>query len=337
MASHLSSMDDWREWRRLRGWELGKEGWSVHLIAQALGVSPAAVSKWLKRGRALGKDALRSHIHHGAQARLTPAQIHILVDRLWHGPESYGFYGDVWTCDRIAEVIQREFGVTYHRSQVSRILKKMGWTPQVPITRAIQRDEVEIARWQQTVWPELFQRARHEARTVVFEDESGIYLTPGVVRTYAPRGVSPVLHEWQTRDHLSVMGGVTPEGSVYTLVRETSLNGLHSIAFLKHLLQCIGKRLLVIWDGSSIHRRLEVIDFIKRVGRKVLWVEPLPVYAPDLNPAEWLWHQLKQVELRNVTCLVLQELHEHFHLAVARIRRRPTLVQSFFAGAGLHI
>jgi len=237
MAPDQSSVDDCREWRRLRGWELGEQGWSVHLIAKALGVSPAAVSQWLSRGRVGGKDALRSHRHHGAQARLSAVQIHLLVDYLWHGAEAYGFYGEVWTCDRVAEVIHKEFGVHYHRSQVSRILKRMGWTPQIPITRAIQRDEVAIARWQQAVWPELLQRAKREDRTVVFEDESGIYLTPGVVRTYAPRGLSPVLHEWQTRDHLSVMGGVTLEGNVYTLVRQASLNGLHSIAFLKHLLK----------------------------------------------------------------------------------------------------
>ena len=87
----------------------------------------------------------------------------------------------------------------------------LGWTPQVPITRAIQRDEEAIERWRVESWPVLKEKARREHRALVFVDESGFYLLPGVVKTYGPRGETPVVDEWQTRDHLSVMGGVTPE------------------------------------------------------------------------------------------------------------------------------
>ena len=80
----------------------------------------------------------------------------------------------------------------------------------------------------------------------------------GLVQTSAPRGITPVLAEWQSRDHLSVMGAVTPQGKVYTLVRHHALNGMHSLAFLEHLLRSAAERLLVIWDGSPIHRRTEV-------------------------------------------------------------------------------
>ena len=139
-------------------------------------------------------------------------------------------------------------------------------------------------------------------------DESGFYLLPGVVKTYGPRGETPVVDEWQTRDHLSVMGGVTPEGKVYSLVRPHSLNGLHSIAFLAHLVRQVG-RILVIWDGSPIHRRAEVKAFLADQAGRRIHLEALPPYAPDLNPVEWLWKHLKKVELRNLTCLDLEQLH----------------------------
>ena len=151
---------------------------------------------------------------------------------------------------RIAKVIEWEFGVRYHKDHVGRILKGLHWTPQQPIRRATQRDDEAIQRWRDEVWPELRRRARRERRTLVYEDESGFYLLPGVVKTYAPEGLTPVLREKQTRDHLSVMGGMTPEGHVYTLVRPEPLNGLHCIEFLLHLLRVAGQRLLVIWDGS---------------------------------------------------------------------------------------
>ena len=178
------------------------------------------------------------------------------------GAEAYGFRGEVWTCARVALVIQEEFGVRYHKGHVGKLLKELGWTPQMPIRRAIQRDEQAIRRWRDEVWPELLRRARKERRVLVFEDESGFYLLPGLVRTYAPEGQTPVIREKQTRDHLSVMGGMTPQGKVYTLVRQEPLNGLHCIEFLEAPAAVAGRRLLVIWDGSPIHRRVAVREFV---------------------------------------------------------------------------
>jgi transposase len=255
----------------------------------------------------------------------------------WHGPEAYGFRGQVWTRARIARVIEEEFGVRYHKGHVGRLLQELCWTPQVPIRRAIQRDEEAIERWRDEVWPQLRRRARRERRALLFEDESGFYLLPGVVRTYCPEGLTPVLREQQTRDHLSVMGGLTPEGKVYTLARQESLNGLHCIEFLQHLLRVAGGRLLVIWDGSPIHRRAEVKEFVARTRGRV-WLEALPGYAPDLNPwDEGGWNHLKNVELRNLACRDLEQLQEEFHLALERLRHKPHLIQAFFAQAGLNI
>jgi putative transposase len=166
-------------------------------------------------------------------------------------------------------------------------------------------------------------------------DESGFYLLPGKVRTYAPEAHTPILQEWQTRDHPSVMGGVTMTGKLYVLVRQESLNGLHTIEFLRHLIRHVGPRLLVIWDGSPIHRRIAVTEFLaSAVGRGVR-VEWLPPYAPDLNPVEGAWQHLKHVEMRNLVSLDLEALHLELHLAIGRLRQKPHLIRSFFVGDGL--
>jgi transposase len=318
----------------MRALDLARQGWKQRDIAVALDASEGAVSRWLAAARRGGPEALRSHPGPGPSAKLTPEQFRLIPDFLWHGAEAYGFRGDVWTCERVAGVIGEEFGVTYSKSQVSRLLKRLGWTPQVPITRAIQRDEEAIERWRVESWPALKEKARHERRALVFVDESGFYLLPGVVKTYAPKGRTPIVDEWQTRDHLSVMGGVTPQGKVYSLVRPTSLNGLHTIEFLVHLGRLGADRLLVVWDGSPIHRRAEVKAFVAEAG-DAIHVEPLPPYAPDLNPVEWLWRQMKEVEMRNLTCLDLEQLHMELHLALGRVRQKPALIGSFFEGAGL--
>jgi transposase len=316
---------------------LKQRGWAQRDIAEALDVSEVALSGWLTRARDGGPEALRARAAPGRPPKLSQTQGRSIPEFLWHGPEAYGFRGQVWTCARIARVIEQEFGVRYHKDHVGRLLKGMGWTPQQPIRRAIQRDEGAIRRWRDETWPELLRRARRERRALVFEDESGFYLLPGVVKTYAPEGLTPVLREKQTRDHLSVMGGMTPEGRVYTLVRQESLNGLHAIEFLLHLHRVAGERLLVIWDGSPIHRRAEVMEFVASTRGRV-WLESLPGYAPDLNPwDEGGWHHLKDVELRNLVCRDMDELHQELDLAVGRLRQKPHLVRSFFAQAGLKL
>ena len=316
---------------------LKQQGWSQRSTAAALGVCEETISRWMTRVRRDGPDALLAHPGPGHPPKLSDDQMRLIPEFLWHGPEAYGFRGAVWTCARVARVIEDEFGVGYHKDHVGRLLKALYWTPQMPIRRAIQRDEQAIRDWRIEVWPELRRRAKRERRVLVFEDESGFYLLPGVVKTYAPCGQTPVIPELQTRDHLSVMGGMTAEGKVYTLTRQESLNGLHTIEFLVHLRRVAGKKLLVIWDGSPIHRRAEVQEFVAGTRGQV-WVESLPGYAPDLNPwDEGGWHHLKHVELQNVVCLDLEQLHEEFHAAVDRWRRKPQLVRSCFDQAGLSI
>lgn len=319
----------------MRAWQLKQQGWPQRRIATALDASEGAVSQWLTAAERGGLEALRAHPPPGHPPRLSATQKRLIPEFLWHGPEAYGLRGQVWTCARVARVIEVEFGVRYHKDHVGRLLRELHWTPQVPITRALQRDEEAIERWRDEVWPDLRRQARREHRVLVFVDEAGFYLLPGVVRTYAPEGLTPVLREKVTRDHLSVMGGMTPEGKVYTLTRQESLNGLHCIEFLLHLGHVAGTRLLLIWDGSPIHRREEVNEFVSDT-RGAVRLEALPGYAPDLNPWDaGGWQHIKHVEMRNLVCPDLEELHLEFHLAVGRLRRKQHLIQSFFRAAGL--
>lgn len=329
--------DDFRQWRRVQAFRLRRQGWRRHDVAVALNVSETSVSHWLARANLEGPSTLAGRVAPGPEPALSQTQRSLIPEFLRHGPEAYGFHGQIWTCSRIAQVIDEEFGVLYDKGHVSRLLKQLRWTPQMPIRRAIQRNEDAIEHWRKECWPKLLAESKTERRTLVFEDEAGFYLLPSVARTYAPAGQTPVLRSKLTRDHLSVMGGMTPAGRIYTLARQESLNGSHSVEFLVHLLRVAGRRLMVIWDGSPIHRRILVSDFVSATQGKIR-LEQLPAYAPDLNPwDEGGWHHLKNVEMRNMVCRDLEELHEQFHLAVNRFRRKPRLIQSCFAQAGLSL
>ena len=153
---------DWREGRRLRAWELSQLGWKQKDIAVALGVTKGAVSQWLKRAREEGPEGLRRRKASGGLPRLSQEQRGELPRLLERGPEAYGFRGAVWTEGRIAEVIRRIFGVSYHPSHVGRILRACGWSLQKPVRRASQRNEEAIRTWVEKRWPVLKKRQKRK-------------------------------------------------------------------------------------------------------------------------------------------------------------------------------
>lgn len=129
---------------------------------------------------------------------------------------------------------------------------------------------------------------------MIYVDESGFYPLPFVARTYAPKGQTPVLRAPVTREHLSVIGGVTADGRLFTHIQEQAFTGETVVVFLRQLLRQIAGTLLVVWDGATIHRSQTVKDFLAVGATKRLQLERLPAYAPDLNPAEGVWNLLKR-------------------------------------------
>ena len=147
--------ENWREARRLQAWALSQKGWKQCDIAEALGVTEGAVSQWLKTAREAGVEGLRQRKGGGPKPRLSAAQIAQLPQLLAQGAEAYGFRGDVWTRPRVVAVIKQEFGVQFSLTHVGRLLKRIGWSRQKPITRASQRDEAAIDHWRSDKWREL--------------------------------------------------------------------------------------------------------------------------------------------------------------------------------------
>jgi transposase len=151
---------DWRERRRLRAWELHQQGWKQCDIAAKLDVTCGAVSQWIKAAAEHGPQALMKRPAPGRPPRLTPEQKAAIPGKLSLGAEAYGFAGDVWTCERIARVILKEFGVEYHPDYIGPLLRSLNWSVQRPIVRAAQRDEAAIQNFQDHRLPELKKKQR---------------------------------------------------------------------------------------------------------------------------------------------------------------------------------
>jgi transposase len=154
------------------------------------------------------------------------------------------------------------------------------------------------------------------------------------VRTSAPIGQTPILSVELTRDHLSAIGGMTPDGRLFMHIQDHSYKGPDVVRFLQRLLRKIPGKLLIIWDGASIHRSQVVKEFLTKGGAKRIHLERLPGYAPELNPQEGVWNLLKRRELKNLCALDFQQLATELVRAKERLRHRKSVLCQCVAHAG---
>lgn len=125
MSKKSTTVKNWREERRMQAWKLHQQGWKQRDIATALGVTEGAVSQWFKKAKMQGVKALRHQPPPGAIPKLSPEQRAQLPGLLARGAEAFGFRGKVWTTKRVAQMIQQQFGVSYHPAHCSRLLRNL--------------------------------------------------------------------------------------------------------------------------------------------------------------------------------------------------------------------
>src|SRR5258708_4668185 len=143
------------EKRRFQAIQMFQRGLRQAEIARQLRVVPQTVARWMHDYRTHGKSALRKAGRAGRKPRLSEKQRQQLEKLLVAGPERLGYETPLWTCSRVAHLIEQEFDVGYHEGHVWKILVGLGWSPQRPEGRARERNEEQILNWKKNVWPEL--------------------------------------------------------------------------------------------------------------------------------------------------------------------------------------
>ncbi len=156
MAGRLSQDD--AERRRFRAAELLDQGHSQAKVAQMVGVARGTVAAWVKR-REGGDDGLKQKRHPGRPRKLDDRQMESLAKLLLRGPRKLGYSTELWTLERVGQVIERRFGVTFDPSGVWHLLRRMGWSCQKPERRARERDDGAVAVWRHIDWPRIKKRA----------------------------------------------------------------------------------------------------------------------------------------------------------------------------------
>lgn len=140
------------ERRRLRALALLKDGLLPSEVAKRIGVDRRSVRRWKATARGVGEQGVRARPAAGRPPKLTAKDKRKLDGLLLKGPVAAGFGTDLWTCPRVAELIAQRFGVQYHVDHIGRLLHDLGWSPQKPARRALERDEDAIGRWVREDW-----------------------------------------------------------------------------------------------------------------------------------------------------------------------------------------
>lgn len=141
--------------RRERAVSLLRQGYPPVEVARRVGVDRRSVRRWNAAVRKHGRKAIRAKLIPGRPRKLDALAVKWLKQELLAGAQAAGFPTDLWTCPRIAELIQTRFGIHYDVSGVWRLLRSLGWTPQKPERRSAERNERAIRRWIKQEWPRI--------------------------------------------------------------------------------------------------------------------------------------------------------------------------------------
>lgn len=315
---------------RIRAVKRVEAGESPEVVIKALGFTRSLIYEWLAKYREGGFDALRSRKAPGKPPKLNGKQIQKIY-RLVVGvdPRQLKFEFALWTRSMVCELILREFKVKMSDVSAGRLLKKLGLSPQRPIHRAIQRDDLSVYKWMAEDFPAIRQLAKKENAEIFFGDESSVRSDYHSGTTWAPIGKTPVVKTTATRHKVNLISAISPRGTMRFMATEGSVTASVFIDFLKRLIYKANRPVFLVLDNHSVHRSKEVREFVKSTAGK-LRLFFLPPYSPELNPDEHVWNYLKNHKIGRQTTKNGFDLSKRVESIMRSLQKLPEKIKSFF-------
>lgn len=317
---------------RFRAIGLHKEGKKINDIADFFGVHRGSVSRWISTGKRYGKNELKSKKALGPQFKLTAKEMATLLSLLHNDATKYGFETPLWTCKRLQDIIKKRIRKKLHTTNIMRLLRRSGLTPQKPQRKALERDDRTVERWLQEEWPKIKAHCRRWQAMLYFQDEAGISLTAVLGKTWALKGKTPTVTVTGNRGGFCITSAISPAGKLVFRLEKAKVNAQKHIEFLEQIMkQHSHRKIIVIEDRAPAHRAKLVKEFVGQHKRR-LAVYLLPSYAPELNPDEHVWEYLKAYQLKAHQAKSTEELKGLVKRKMQSIQRKKGLVNSFFIG-----
>lgn len=315
---------------RRRGVQAVQQGESPEVVARALGIARQTIYNWLALYRDGGWDALDARKRGGRRRKLNGKAMKWIYDTVTRkNPLQLNFPFALWTCAMVAQVIYDRFKVKLSRASVGRLMNQLGLSAQRPLWRAYQQDPVAVERWLKEEFPKIQAEAKRLKAKIFFGDEAGIRSDFHSGTTWGIRGKTPIVSSTGSRFSLNMISTVNRLGQLRFMVTRKRIGAKVFIEFLKRLLYGSKEMIFLIVDRHPAHRAKSVQQYLETVSKR-LRLYFLPPYAPELNPDEYVWNDLKNNAIGR---MIIKSSADLKRAAISHLRflqKSPQLVRSFF-------
>lgn len=316
--------------RRIAVRAVEEKHYSPELVADLFGISRSSIYDWLRWYREEGEAALDSRSAPGAPPVITAEMDRWLRQSVLHStPEEHGYDTVLWTCTILAELLKRRFGVWVSAATVSLHLHRLGLSPQQPRYRARAQDPAQVAAFLTVKFPKIQKLAEKRGADIGYEDESGVGIMTRSGRTWGEVGHPPKVEVSDQRGGYNVLSIITADGELRYSLAATNITGERYVEFLQQVLRGRTRPLIVIADQASFHGSAPVRQFV-RAHRTQIRMFFFPTHAPELNPDEQVWNDIKHRQLGKQPIKSKTDLKKRLRSALKSLQHKTEKIRSFF-------
>jgi transposase len=298
--------------------------------AEVFGVARPTVTKWVTAYETSGAPALKAKRRgRPPGTQLAPHQaaltVRLITDRC---PDQLRLPFALWTREAVQQLLAERFGLTVSVWTVGRYLKRWGLTPQKPLRRAFEQDPAAVRRWLAEEYPAIQAAAKQAGATIHWGDEMGLRSDHQTGTSYGRKGRTPIIPGTGQRFRCNVLSTVTNRGQLAVMVFKEGLRGAVFLRFLIRLLRHNPTPVFLIVDRHPVHRAKAVQRWLAdRTERIRLYF--LPAYSPELNPDEYLNHDVKSNALGRRRPRHQAEMIGTVRASLRSRQRRPAHIRSY--------
>jgi transposase len=312
---------------------LRKTGRTYKEIGAIVGVHPTNVCKWWKAYEQGGQKAIR-HKQRGRRKGVCRTLTNDRERELQrsikdHCPDQMKLPFALWTRVAIQQLVKQLYSIQMPIRTVGEYLKRWGFTPQKPLTRAYEKNPKAVGQWLDETYPTITERAKTEDAEIHWGDETGLLNNAYYHRSYAPAGKTPAIRLPAKREKISMISTVTNQGKVRFMVYEDAMNAKTLIRFMTRLIKDADRKVFLILDNLRTHHSKPVREWLEK-HREKIEVFYLPSYSPELNPDEYLNRDLKLNVHRGKPARTKTQLKRKTIGHLRKLQKLPKRIMKYF-------
>lgn len=305
-------------------------GHSPEKIAEFYNFDRSCIYRWLKQYDEGGFDALESKMPPGAQLVITQEIDEWMKEIiLKNTPVEFGYDTNLWTCAILVELLRQNYSLEVSESTVRHHMKAMGLTCQKPEYQDVKRNEHEIEYFLNNKFPRVQRLADKIGADIAFEDEAGVGIMTRSGRTWGLKGQTPIVKASTLRGGYNVLSAVTAKGEMSYSIQDSTINGERYIDFLNELIINRKQPLVLFVDHATFHNSKAVRNYVG-VHRTQLRIFFLPKKAPEFNPDEQVWNEIKNNRIGKQPVKNKSDLKIRLTDALESLKQNTKRVISFF-------